>query len=256
MSNHIGNQLHGVLRMACCAVWSLLLEFHMKFLQIYFCPAAESSGLTTAYLGVNGEQNCILKKLKKRKVWTNRTWLGSVLHSSKREHITVIGQEGGTSRVQALPKCSRKQAKDRCFLCDRRRSNLASGEPSGWSLGCRGEKMIAAATSKWASSQLGRHGYLPKYTLIICNPAHKRAIDLAHKRAIDLASHWSSSISSTRNLAILTSMNGPRTQGGKEKQLWPSAPTWRYRYSAIASIGFRSNSSQWSQCEHSPVANT
>ena len=183
----------------------------------------------------------------RRKVWTNSTWPGSVFHYSKREHHRHWTRGWTKLKCQHCPSVHESKLKDRCFLCDRRRSNLASGEPSGWSLGCRGEKMIAA-TSKWASSQLGRHGYLPKYTLIICNPTHKRAIDLA--------SHWSSSISSTRNLAILTSMNGPRTQGGKEKQLWPSAPTWRYRYSAIASIGFWSNSSQWSQCEHSPVANT
>ena len=113
VQNHIGNQLQltiaGVLGMAWCAVWSLLLEFHMKFLQIYFCPAAESSGLTTAYLGVNGEQNCILKKLKKRKVWTNRTWLGSVLHSSKREHHshrTRGWNEQSASTAQVFTKAS------------------------------------------------------------------------------------------------------------------------------------------------------
>ena len=99
VQNHIGNQLQliiaGVLGMAWCAVWSLLLEFHMKFLQIYFCPAAESSGLTTAYLGVNGEQNCILKTTEEKCELTVPDQ--AVYFITANVNITGIGQEGGPS---------------------------------------------------------------------------------------------------------------------------------------------------------------
>jgi len=127
VQNHIGNQLHGVLRMACCAVWSLLLEFHMKYLH-FFLPSCR---IIISYKFWSKWWTELHSENDRRKVWTNSTWPGSVFHYSKREHHRHWTRGWTKLKCQHCPSVHESKLKDRCFLCDRRRSNLASGEPSG-----------------------------------------------------------------------------------------------------------------------------
>jgi hypothetical protein len=145
------------------------------FFKKKFWQAAESLGLTTSFLTVNVD---MIAFWKMQEIELNKMW------------SSVIGQEGARSRVPGCQhcKCPWKQSTD--FLCDVRRSNLASGEPSGWWL---------AASSKppttwpaWVSSQIYSRHLQP-------NPQSVPST---------LASRWSCS---ARNLVILTSIDGPRT---------------------------------------------
>ena len=154
----------------------------MKYLH-FFCPAAESSYLTN--FGVNGEQNCILKTTEEKCELTVPDQV--VYFITANVNITGIGQEGGPSRSASIAQVFGKRGTKWLVAWLPRREDDSSSN----------QQVSKQPTwPAWVSSLIYAHEWPAR------EQAHKRAIDLP-SRILD---RWSSS---TRNLVILTSMNGP-----------------------------------------------